>query len=58
MPEEIMVDSWRVMTVSSAGLMRWKRLMSPLKAFFFSRSSMAFRPCPAAPPWRRPRRRP
>ena len=31
MPEEIMVESWRVMTVSSAGLMRWKRLMSPLK---------------------------
>ena len=28
MPEVIMVASWRVMTVSSAALTRWKSVMS------------------------------
>ena len=37
MPEVIMVASWRVMTVSSAALMRWKSVMSALSAPFFSR---------------------
>ena len=36
MPEVIMVASWRVMTVSSAALMRWKSVMSALSADFFS----------------------
>ena len=45
MPEVIIVASWRVMTVSSAALTRWTKERSALKAFFFSRSSMTFRPC-------------
>jgi hypothetical protein len=43
MPELIMVASWRVITVSSADLMRPKE-MSALSADFFSLNSMIFRP--------------
>ena len=45
MPEEIIVASWREMTVSSAGLTRLgpscSSIWSPL---FFSSSAMTFRP--------------
>jgi hypothetical protein len=46
MPEEIMVASWRVITVSSAALTRFgPSESSMLRPDFFSRRSMIVRPC-------------
>ena len=46
MPEEIIVASWRDMTVSSAALTRLgPRLSSIWSPLFFSSRAMTFRPC-------------
>jgi hypothetical protein len=44
MPDETIVDSWRVITVSSAGLTRFIRLSSMDRPVFFSTTSMTVMP--------------
>src|ERR1700754_1562389 len=45
MPEEIIVASWRVMTVSSAAFTRLTSVSSMLRPDFFSASWMTLSPC-------------